>query len=97
MKPLQTVRQPLLDLHRALIEAERKDYEREHGAISAGEFLQKLISEPSLEWLKPLTGLVAQLDEVLADKKFDQHYREALQRDPDLLVAHGKLVKALKQ
>src|SRR4051812_28001567 len=96
MKPIQNVRQPLLDLHRVLLETERKDYERLQGRQSSGAFLQALITDPSLQWIKPLTELVASLDQLLGDKDFQQHYQDALQRHPELLVAHGKLAQATK-
>ena len=94
MKPLENTRQPLLDLHRILLESQRKEYERVHGRTSPAEFLQALISDPDLGWLKPLTALVASLDAFLGDDDFYRHYKEALQRDPELLVAHGKLMRA---
>jgi hypothetical protein len=84
MKPLEKLRAPLLDVHRALLASER-------GQASPAEFLQALINDPQLEWIKPLTTLVASLDELLGDAEFQKRYREALQRDPALLVAHGRL------
>jgi hypothetical protein len=84
MKALETLRKPLLDVHRALLDGERGDR-------SPGEFLQALINDRDLEWIKPLTTLVASLDELLANAEFQKRYREALQRDPELLVAHGRL------
>lgn len=97
MQSLSNVRNELLDLHRALIDAQRADYERERGRVAPGEFLQTLISDPSYAWLQPLTGLVARLDEVLADETLQQRYLEALQRHPEVLVAHGKLKQALSE
>ena len=84
MKPLEKLRNPLLDVHRALLDSER-------GNRSPGDFLQALINDPQLEWIKPLTTFVASLDELLANEDFQERYREALQRDPQLLIAHGKL------
>lgn len=84
MKLLEKVRTPLLDVHRALLEGERGDR-------APADFLQALIKDPQLEWIRPLTTLVASLDELLANEEFQKRYREALQRDPALLVAHGRL------
>ena len=84
MKTLETLRKPLLDVHRALLDSER-------GERSPADFLQALINDRSLEWIKPFTTLVASLDELLANEAFQKRYREALQRDPALLVAHGRL------
>jgi hypothetical protein len=87
MKPLEKLRTPLLDVHRALLDSER-------GGRSPNEFLQALINDPQLEWIKPLTTLVASLDELLANEEFQEHYREALQRHPQVAVAHGRLASA---
>ena len=84
MKPLEKLRNPLLDVHRALLDSER-------GGRSPGDFLQALLHDPQLAWIKPLTTLVASLDELMANEEFQKRYREALQRDAQLLVAHGRL------
>lgn len=84
MKPLEKLRTPLLDVHRALLDSQR-------GERSPGDFLQALINDPQLAWLKPLTTLVASLDELLGNEEFEKRYREALQRDPQLVLAHGRL------
>ena len=91
MTSLEKLRSPLLEVHRTLLEAERAEYERSHGEVSPAQFLQALIDDPQLAWLKPLTRLVVSLDEVLGDAEFRKRYLEALQTDPQLLVAHGKL------
>ena len=57
-------RTALLDLHRALVEGERRDYEKAHGRVSGGDFLQALIHDPAFTWLAPLTRLIARLDEL---------------------------------
>jgi hypothetical protein len=94
MKTLQDLRTPLLEVHRSLLQAERERYERAQGKLSEGEFLQALIHDPQLAWLKPLTTLVASLDELLGDREFEKRYLEALQRDPALAVSHGRLARA---
>jgi hypothetical protein len=86
MKSLEKLRTPLLEVHRALLEGER-------GERMPGEFLQALIKDPELEWIRPLTTLVASLDELLGDPEFERRYREALQRTPALALAHGKLAE----
>ena len=91
MKSLEKLRSPLLEVHRTLLEAERAEYERSHGKVSPAQFLQALIDDPQFAWLKPLTTLVASLDEVLADADFQKRYLEALQRHPEVAVAHGRL------
>src|SRR3712207_542912 len=60
--PAQT-RTALLALHRALVEGERRAYEKVHGRVNGSEFLQVLIQDPAFAWLAPLTRLIAQLDD----------------------------------
>jgi hypothetical protein len=90
MKPLEGLRNPLLDVHRALLESERAPGQ------TPVEFLQALIDDPRLAWLKPLTALVSSLDELLGDPEFQRRYREALQRDPQVAIAHGKLAGTVR-
>jgi hypothetical protein len=59
-----STRTALLALHRALLEGERREYEKAHGRVSGGDFLQVLIHDPAFAWLAPLTRLIARLDEL---------------------------------
>jgi len=95
MRPLLNARNPLLDLHKTLVDAERREYERVHGRVSDGQFLNALVKDQSLAWLKPLTALLASLDGLLEDKAFHQRYAEVLQRSPEAVMAHGRTVRAL--
>ncbi len=64
------VRQTLLALHKALLDSERTSYEILHGPIaSPGVFLQLLINDARFAWLRPVTTLLVQIDELLAAKK----------------------------
>lgn len=65
---LSQVRRGLLHLHKTLIDAERREFERGSGALSPGQFLQKLIDDPYFAWLRPYTGLIVAIDEALADR-----------------------------
>ena len=60
------LRHSVLELHRALRDALRVRYEREHGRIeSAGQFLGIILNHPDFDWLRELSALIAQLDEWL--------------------------------
>jgi len=61
---LADIRGPLLDLHKALVDAERESYERSRGRLSDGEFLKALIDDPAFAWLGALTALIVRLEEV---------------------------------
>lgn len=95
MRPLLDARNPLLDLHKTLVDAERREYERAHGRVTDGQFLDALIGDPSLAWLKPLTALLASLDGLLDDKAFQRRYAEVLQSCPEAILAHGRTLRAL--
>jgi hypothetical protein len=59
------IRTALLDLHRTLVELERREYEKTHGHQSAGAFLQVMAFDDSMKWLEPLSRLIVMLDEAL--------------------------------
>ena len=122
---LQGIRNPLLNLHKALVDSERVSYEQTVGQIlSPNHFLQLLAGDPWFVWLHPLSELIVAIDEALdaktqpeqamlqalvqrsydllvpsestgetANHGFAMHYFEALQRDPDVVVAHAEVAK----
>jgi len=67
MTSLAELRLPLLDLHKSLVDAERRDYERAHGRLENAAFLKVLMQDAQFAWLKPLTALIVQMDEALDD------------------------------
>jgi hypothetical protein len=95
MRPLLNARNPLLDLHKTLIDFERREYERERGRVTDGAFLDALATDPAFDWLRPLTTLLASLDGLADDKEFQRRYAEVLQRSPEAVVAHGRTLRAL--
>lgn len=116
------MRRELLDLHRTLVDAERRNYERARGRMTDRAFLQALIGDAALSWLNPLTSLIVRLDELLEDETpqaaaqrddciaelrrllkpdaqaqgFQRQYEDAMQRSPEVVVAHGKAMRALQ-
>jgi hypothetical protein len=106
----------LRELHRTLVDATRERYEASHGRIeSPAELLRLLMHEPEFGWLRELSGLMVDVDELLdlgeitgrdavavraeverliaspsEDTPFGAHYREALQADSNVVVAHGR-------
>jgi hypothetical protein len=67
---LRAVRHALLELHKVLLEAERVRYERVQGRIRGpGEFLQLVLHDSWFAWLRPLSALVVQIDELLDAKE----------------------------
>src|SRR5208282_2596213 len=67
---LQVLRDALLDLHKALVDAERVSYEKTLGVIqSPNHFLQLLTTDPWFAWLQPLSQLIVAMDEALEEKE----------------------------
>lgn len=63
---LARVVESLRALHKELMQQARHDYERDHGPIpSPGVFLNLLVSDAFFQWLRPLSGAMADLDELL--------------------------------
>jgi hypothetical protein len=118
---LDNLSRALLRLHKALLEGERVTYERVHGRIpSNGAFFQLVLGDAWFAWLRPLSQMMARLDELAegeeaADRAeitaliasmrtlltpseggdgFGRHYYDALQREPDVGLAHAA-VRAL--
>ena len=59
------LRNALLQLHKALLDAQRIRYERENGRVeSRGELLDLVLEDASFEWLRVLSALIARLDEL---------------------------------
>jgi hypothetical protein len=64
---LTQVRRTLLDLHKALIDRERAEYEKTHGSVSAAEMLQLLIQDDRFSWLHPISALIVRVDELISN------------------------------
>lgn len=60
---VEELRRALLLVHRAILDAERADHERRHGAVGGPEFLRLLLNDLRYDWLRPLSELVIQFDE----------------------------------
>ena len=56
------LRRALLELHGAIVAAEREAFERKWGRVQASEFLHQLIEDEAWSWLRPLSALIVQLD-----------------------------------
>ena len=66
---LTKVRTVLLRLHKTLLDFEREGYEREHGKIgNSYEFLDLAMKDPWFAWLRQLSELIVEMDELLAAK-----------------------------
>jgi hypothetical protein len=70
LQRLESGRQDLLKVHRALLAVERIRYEKARGRIENNSaFLQLVINDPWFDWLRPMAQLVLLIDERTSDKK----------------------------
>ena len=122
MARVRAIRLALLDLHKALLDVERRRYEHAHGRIeNPHEALRLVMQDPWFRWLAPLAKVIVQMDERLADRtpftaeeanafaervrtllmrdsgdpKFRAEYHRSLQETPEIVVAHGRVVRLL--
>jgi hypothetical protein len=102
---LRAAQPALLALHKALLDAERKQVESVHGAMSGAEFLQ-LVSDPvRYGWLKPFSALVVAIDDTLNPRDDEEHKEpgELLDQARELMMPpkddtpFGRRYKALMQ
>ncbi len=86
----KALRLALLEVHHALIEHERRRYEKDNGRQSAADFLQVLTQHAGFRWLDVLSGLILAFDQALdAEDAATQlpplvaRSRALLRREPD--------------
>ena len=66
---LTELRDTLLRLHKALMESERTSYEQTFGKIATPyQFLKLLTEDPWFAWFRPVSQLIAAMDETLDAK-----------------------------
>jgi hypothetical protein len=108
---LTALRTSLLDLHGELLAVVRRGHERFHGRVGgAGELLQLAAYDEGFAWLRPLSGLLAAVDDGALDaaaagaaverllgdgSAFREPYLAALQASPAAVMAHGRVRGAL--
>ncbi len=62
---LNETRRLLLQLHKTLIDWQRRDYETTHGRLQTTQLLQVIFNDPSFAWLRTMSGLIVRIDEAL--------------------------------
>ena len=98
----------VLELHAALLESVRRDYERENGRVeTAGDLLQLVAFDPAFAWLSPLTrgidalqegedGAVSALARLFAQEgAFRAQLLEKLQSEPDVVLTYARIQRQL--
>ena len=83
---LQQLRRSLLHLHKTLLDMERADFERVSGRLTSGELLQLVINHAQFAWLRQISALVVQMDEMLSAEE------PATKSDVDNLLEQARLL-----
>ena len=86
LKHLADLRRSLLHLHKTLLDLERADFERDFGRLNSGELLQLVINHAQFAWLRLISALVVQLDEMLSNEE------PATMTDVQNLIAQARLL-----
>ena len=74
---LRELSKALIPLHRRLIEEAKSDYAFAHGPVeSPSRLLQLLQSDPFFDWLKPITTLIVDIDEMTRTDFAEEAARE---------------------
>jgi hypothetical protein len=69
MENLKQIRNEMLRLHKTLMEIERANYEAKHGQIANVELLSLLFEDENFIWLREISSLVSEIDELFASKE----------------------------
>jgi hypothetical protein len=73
-----------LRLHKILMDGARAEYEDRNGKVSPNELLQLLISDSRFAWLRTISQLLADIDEVLSPR------REGTEEQAQVLLRHAR-------
>lgn len=86
LRLLRELRSKLLHLHKILLDLERTDFERVFGRLNSGELLQLVINHAQFAWLRLISALIVQIDEMLSAKE------PATLNDAENLLAQARLL-----
>jgi hypothetical protein len=86
LKQLRDLRRSLLHLHKMLLDMERADFERDFGRLNSGELLQLVINHAQFAWLRLISALIVQIDEMLSAEE------PATSNDVQNLLAQARLL-----
>jgi hypothetical protein len=69
MENLREIRNEMLRLHKTLLEIERANYESKLGKITNVQLLNLLFEDENFVWLREISILVSEVDELFAAKE----------------------------
>jgi hypothetical protein len=86
---LDNLHRALLRLHKILLDDERATYEKAHGRTPPGQMLQLVISNPQFAWLRRISELIVQIDELVESEESDPTEATDLIRQTRALLVPG--------
>jgi hypothetical protein len=69
MENLKEIRNEMLSLHKTLMDIEKENYEVVNGKTTPHQLLQLLLNDEKFTWLRTISTLIVEIDEMFADKK----------------------------
>lgn len=87
---ISAVNSRMRELHRYLIDATKEVYQRETGPINGPfELYGLLLNDPTFAWMRPMSGLMAQIDETLDRNDLSGTDAASVRQDVEALLAAG--------
>jgi hypothetical protein len=85
---LKNGRNLLLKLHKSMVDLEREMYEGIHGKQTPAQFLNLLLEDEDLEWLRKFSMLIVEIDEMfdLKEKVTDEMVNANLEKVRQLVA-----------
>ena len=98
MEQLKEIRNELLSLHKTLMDLEREVFEAKHGKVTNVQLLNLLFENENFIWLRDISILVAEIDEMFAAKEgVDQQLAAALYEQARTLFDESEHHREFKQ
>jgi hypothetical protein len=97
LRHLHDLRRRLLHLHKTLLDMERADFERDFGRLNQ---IDEMLSAEEPATPNDARNLIAQARSLVispADEVFREKYQAALQREPEVVMAHSEVAKLLRE
>ena len=86
VKKLRDLNVRMIRLHKVLLDRQHEAYERDYGPVMPAQLLQLLLTSERFAWLRPLSELMARIDEAVDDSETSRTTVEGLFRE-----VHGLL------
>jgi hypothetical protein len=85
-------------VHKRLLHSARAEYEQKHGPIAGpGMFLELLMNDLHFAWLRPMSGLMAEIDEAMEEPEtIDAGRRTAWRARLEAVMLDARYVQYLQ-